>query len=101
MNGLADGHTSNYQFIPVMGPTFGADLLLFNAAGSQMFIALKVAAPIVAAIFIADALGFMARTVPQMNVFLIGIPLKILAGFIMLLVFLPFISGSWVLFSDF
>ena len=95
----------SYQFIPVMGPNFGAGFTHYlMQLGAQMFvIALKVAAPIVTAIFIADiALGFMARTVPQMNVFLIGIPLKILAGFIMLLVFLPvYIWLLQVLFSDF
>jgi Flagellar biosynthesis pathway, component FliR len=34
-------------------------------------------------------LGFVARTVPQMNVFVLGIPLKIGLGLILLLTVLP------------
>ena len=47
---------------------------------STFFIAaLEIAAPLVAALFLADiALGLLARVAPQMNVFLLGLPLKVL-----------------------
>lgn len=34
-------------------------------------------------------LGFLARTVPQMNIFVLGLPLKIALGFFVLMVVLP------------
>ncbi|MBN1613645.1 MAG: flagellar biosynthetic protein FliR [Deltaproteobacteria bacterium] len=44
-------------------------------------VAVKVSAPIVAAlIFINVGLGIIARTVPQINVFIVGFPLQIAAG---------------------
>ena len=50
----------------------------------------KIAAPVVAAIFIADvALGTISRMVPQMNIFVIGMPLKIMVGLIILAITIP------------
>ncbi len=82
----------SYDVIPILGgsfePRFTAFLLKL---GGYMFVAgVKIAAPVVAALLVADAaLGFMARTVPQMNIFLVGMPLKILLGIFMLLLTLP------------
>jgi flagellar biosynthesis protein FliR len=47
------------------------------------FIALRVGAPVIAALFITNmALGIIARTVPQMNVFIVGMPLNLAVGFL-------------------
>ena len=41
--------------------------------------ALEIAAPLLAALFLAEAaLGLLARAAPQMNVFQLGLPVKIL-----------------------
>jgi flagellar biosynthesis protein FliR len=58
---------------------------------SQAFIlGIQIASPIIAILFLIDfCLGVIAKSVPQMNVFLTGMPLKALAGFFML--FLLFI----------
>ncbi len=54
----------------------------------------KIAAPIVATVLILDvALGTISRMVPQMNIFVIGMPLKILIGLIIITITIPlFIS---------
>jgi flagellar biosynthetic protein FliR len=40
-----------------------------------------VGAPVIAALFITNiALGVVARTVPQMNVFIVGMPLTLAVG---------------------
>ena len=45
------------------------------------------------AIFLTEiALGIVARTVPQMNVFIVGFPLKIGVGLFMLAASLPLFS---------
>ncbi|MFQ3548298.1 MAG: flagellar biosynthetic protein FliR [Armatimonadota bacterium] len=48
----------------------------------QFFMAgLKLGAPIVGAIFLTDvALGILSRTVPQLNVFIVGFPAKLAVG---------------------
>lgn len=44
-------------------------------------IALKIAIPIVLIIFITDlTLGLIARTIPQLNIMILGLPIKILLG---------------------
>ena len=49
-----------------------------------------IALPVLGALFIADlALGVIARTVPQMNVFLVGLPLKIGLGIALVLLMIP------------
>lgn len=53
---------------------------------SRMFwLGMKIAMPVVGAIFLVDvALGIVAKTVPQMNVFIVGLPLKALLGMLIL-----------------
>ena len=51
----------------------------------------NVAMPMIASGLLGELLmGVMVRTVPQVNMFVIGIPLKIFLGFLMLLLVLPF-----------
>jgi flagellar biosynthetic protein FliR len=50
----------------------------------------KIALPIMGAIFLTDiALGVIARSVPQMNVFLVGFPVKIGVGLFLLVFVVP------------
>jgi flagellar biosynthetic protein FliR len=65
-------------------------------------IAVKVSAPVVAVlIFTNIALGIVARTVPQFNIFIIGFPLQIALGFIFLGLTAPmFVSFTSALFLN-
>jgi len=58
---------------------------------SRMFeVAFLMAIPVAGALFLVDvALGIVAKTVPQMNVFVVGMPLKIIVNFIIFLLVLP------------
>ena len=50
-------------------------------------IAFQMAAPVVATLFLVDlALGITARTVPQLNIFVVGFPIKIAVSFIVLFI---------------
>jgi flagellar biosynthetic protein FliR len=56
-------------------------------------IAVKLGAPVIVTLFLTDvALGIIARTVPQMNVFIVAFPLKIGAGLLILAASLPFFN---------
>lgn len=57
-------------------------------------IAFKFSAPIVVSIFLTNVLlGILARTMPQMNVFVVGMPLKILLGLLVLFIIMPLYVG--------
>lgn len=59
---------------------------------NQMFIiAFLMASPIVGCLFLVDvALGIIARTVPQLNVFVVGLPLKIFIALAVLVIAMTF-----------
>ncbi|OPZ62672.1 MAG: Flagellar biosynthetic protein FliR [Candidatus Aerophobetes bacterium ADurb.Bin490] len=56
-----------------------------------MFVlAFKIAGPATIALFLTNlTLGLVARTLPQMNVFIVGLPLNILVGISAVLIALP------------
>jgi flagellar biosynthetic protein FliR len=64
---------------------------LFVQAFSQMFLlGLKISIPILGTIFLTDvALGIMAKLMPQINIFVVGFAIKIIVGFLVLILFLP------------
>ena len=87
-----EGIISSYKLLPIAGQWLievkGVALTSFVLSTfSNMFvIAFKIAAPLVVTLLLADiALGIVARTVPQLNVFVVGLPLKIIINFILLL----------------
>ena len=57
-------------------------------------IALRIAAPIIATIFVADVvLGVLSRTIPQMNVFQLGMPLKVIIGLAVIMITFLYANG--------
>lgn len=61
-----------------------------RTAAEVFVVAVKVAAPVVGALFVADVVfGLVARSVPQLNVFVLGIPLKVLLGLLAVAVTMP------------
>lgn len=65
---------------------------IFIIVSNIFVIAFKLSSPILATIFITNImLGILARTMPQMNVFIVGMPLRIAIGIITLILTIPFI----------
>lgn len=64
-------------------------------------LSLQLSAPILISIFLVNViLGILARTMPQMNIFMVGMPLKIFIGIIIVFLSLSFfISYSEVVFD--
>ena len=92
---MLDGVIHSMQLFPVettMISVKAEQLALFmTKLFVEMFlIALQIAIPIVGSLLLIDiALGILAKTVPQLNVFVVGLPIKISVGFILLLLTLP------------
>lgn len=87
---LIDAIFHSYSFIPLteLSVHFGDAHTVFLIAKSfatMFLIAVQISIPIVASILMVDiALGILAKTVPQLNIFAVGFPMKILSGFILL-----------------
>ncbi|WP_158212311.1 flagellar biosynthetic protein FliR [Natranaerobius trueperi] len=83
----------SYEFFP-MGEIAQLDsgALVMNELISTVFVlAVQVSAPALGTLFLTNiALGVLARTVPQMNVFIIGFPVKIFIGILAMMLMLPF-----------
>ncbi|WP_339321318.1 flagellar biosynthetic protein FliR [Paenibacillus sp. FSL W8-0194] len=107
MNGhhyLIDGIIRSYDWVPLSNDFF---MKLYNGSisdflvktfGQSFVLAFQMSAPIVTALFLTDVgLGFLARTAPQFNVFVIGMQLKVIVGLIVLLLIVPSFS---YLFGD-
>ena len=58
---------------------------------------MKIAMPVTFAILLTNvALGVLARTMPQLNIFVVGIPMQIVVGLFVLSILVPF----YILFLD-
>lgn len=82
----------SFTTLPLGTVVFDASLAdgLIAVFGTVFVTGFKIAAPVVAAILITDvALGTISRMVPQLNIFVIGMPLKISIGLIILLITMP------------
>lgn len=89
---LFDALIKSYQIIPLGNFSVDSNLMNFiiYVTSNLFIVGIKIALPYVGALFATDfILGIIARTVPQMNVFMIGMPLKIGIGFILAIIIIP------------
>lgn len=87
---LLDGIFYSYQFLPLDGlwPALHTENVVefvLKTFVKTFAIAFQMSVPIVATLFLVDlALGITARTVPQLNIFVVGFPIKIGVSFLVL-----------------
>lgn len=83
----------SYNVFPVgqsflLSPRFMQSFLAYF--GNIFIIGCKLGIPIVGTLLVTDfILGIMSRTVPQMNIFMVGLQVKIIIGFFVLLATIP------------
>jgi flagellar biosynthetic protein FliR len=66
--------------------------MVVNIFGTMFETALNFAAPMIIVLLVSDAvLGIISRTVPQINVFMLGMPVKALVSFVVFLVSISFV----------
>lgn len=79
----------SYDYIPINGFTYTESTmnLVIGALTKAFEIGIKLSLPIVVVVFLSDIiLGILSKTIPQLNVFVVGMPFKILIGFVFTLV---------------
>ena len=94
---LIGGLARSYELCPVGELVYQRQLgLLAGEMAAVLFgLALRLAAPVVASLILADlTLGLVGRGMPQMNILLVGLPAKILVGLVALACCTPLMAGN-------
>ena len=92
--------SKSYGLIPLGSFHIDGDLIraLMRLFSDIFTVGFRIAAPIVFTTLLTDvALGIISKAMPQINVFMVGMPLKILVGIVIMIVTLPamlYIFGS-------
>jgi len=92
---LIQGIAGSFNLLPLpyinLDPSVAGNLSLFFA--QSFLIVFRIAAPVVVAMFLTNvALAFMARVAPQMNVFVVGLPIQVAVGLTMMAISLPLLG---------
>ena len=98
-----DGHhvfvravARSYEIVPLAGLTISWKVLslLVQEFGFLWTVSLELAAPVIASGLLSNLiLGIVGRTVPQMNIFIVGFPVRILLGLAVLLLTFSMMAG--------
>ena len=86
----------SFRLVPPCSFHFSNSLMtqLIDLGGDMFVIAIKVGAPVIAALFLMSvAFGLAARTVPQMNIFFVAMPIKILVGLLFIALSFPYLMS--------
>ena len=92
---LIQGIAGSFTLAPLpyigLDPSIAGNVALFF---SQAFLVVfRIAAPVVVALFLTNiVLAFMARVAPQMNVFVVGLPIQVGVGLIMMAISIPLMA---------
>ena len=97
----------SFEFIPALGfPNFGsgwspaAELIVKMTAG-VFSIGLQLAAPALIALLLTDLFfGIINRVAPQVNVFFLSMPVKMLVGVMAILIVLPLLAMQMINYFD-
>lgn len=94
----------SFRLLPIGTTPLGAGgFAVFLAWSSTLFATgLLLALPLITALLIANlAMGVLARVAPQLNIFAVGFPVTLLAGFVVLMFSIPYFGAAMEkLFDD-
>lgn len=82
----------SFDIIPVMGVNIPAEIgpYILSVFINTFILALKLAAPVIIVLFLTDfTMGLIARAVPQLNILMMGLPVKALVGLVVLSAVIP------------
>ena len=83
----------SFQLVPLMTmqPNLSLTMIMVNFVYGVFVTGMKVAMPVTFAILLVNvSLGILARTMPQLNIFVVGIPMQLMIGVGVLALLLPF-----------
>ena len=93
------GLVESFRSVPLDSVIWNPSMARFmiDLTNGVFLTGMKIAMPVTFAILITNVgMGILARTMPQMNIFVVGIPMHLTIGLFMLAMLMPF----YVLFLD-
>ena len=93
------GLVESFRSVPLDSVVWNPSIANFmiDLTNGVFLTGMKIAMPVTFAILITNVgMGILARTMPQMNIFVVGIPMHLMIGLFMLAMLMPF----YVLFLD-
>jgi flagellar biosynthesis protein FliR len=86
----------SYAYIPINPAHLPSNYLYYAQLAEHVFsLAIQMAIPVFGALLVSDVgVGLLTRTVPQLNIFSVVFPVKIIFGFILLFLSVPFFGES-------
>lgn len=86
----------SYSFIPLNPSALPVSVTYYAHLLTQVFVlGIQLAMPVIGAILMADiGVGLLSRTVPQLNIFSVIFPSKLIFGLIILILSIPFLSQT-------
>lgn len=99
-HGLIAGVERSFEWIPVghfigEGKLTGAVMAerFIKLTGDLFIMALMIGVPVLGVLLVAEiTLSFVAKVMPQMNIFMVGIPLKTGLGLVLIMLSLPYLA---------
>ncbi|BBO66772.1 flagellar biosynthetic protein FliR [Desulfosarcina alkanivorans] len=95
----------SYRVLPPLSLHMNPQLvdMMMRLAANTFVVAIKVGAPLIAVMLVVSVgLGLVARTVPQMHIFIVAMPLKILIGLVFMMIVAPYLTAFLIdLFSSY
>lgn len=82
----------SFVLVPPLHAAFSGELVsgIVRLTGDMFILAIKVGAPVIVALFITNiALSVVSKTIPQMNILIVGFPLTIAGGILIMSLSLP------------
>lgn len=86
----------SYDILPIGTAVFNNELLdtMTRLIGDVFIVGFKIAAPVIIASLITDiGLGILSKTIPQLNVFVVGMPAKVFIGMVIVAITIPTFIG--------
>ena len=102
---IVDGHhmlikalIESFITLPMgKGLMYGDMMTIIEIVANYFLIGLKIAIPIVLIIILTDiSMGLISRAVPQINVMILGMPVKMLVGIVAIVISLPIILKLFI-----
>jgi flagellar biosynthetic protein FliR len=95
----------SYNILPPLSIHINPQLvgMIMRLAANMFVVAMKVGAPLIAVmLMVTVAFGMVARTVPQIHIFIVAMPVKIFTGLVFILMVTPYLTAYLIeLFSSF
>jgi flagellar biosynthesis protein FliR len=87
----------SFALLPVSTTPFAAKgiSVMLGWAGTLFSTGVLLSLPLVAALLIANiAMGVLSRVAPQLNLFAVGFPVTMAAGFLILMISMPYLGAA-------